>query len=185
MFYVSNSFLVRASVSAAVAGRLSRSPHRYRNRICRRRSRSVNGASETVNASEGITHRPATHTHCAWPTWPSEVRRLAAGSATETLSGKIPLRCDPDAAMFREWPSAMGQRTLGCSTETSVSPVNGRRQAVGRLPKSAKERPKTFAGFGSNACGHRGSNRSRLGRCNAAFARLTLRVASSVGPQEQ
>lgn len=29
-------------------------------------------------------------------------RRLTAGSATETLSGKIPLRCDPDAAMFRE-----------------------------------------------------------------------------------
>ena len=52
MFYVSNSFLVRASVSAAVAGRLSRSPHRYRNRICRGRSGPVNGASETVNASE-------------------------------------------------------------------------------------------------------------------------------------
>jgi hypothetical protein len=58
MFYVSNSFFVRASVSAAVAGRLAQSPHRYRNRICRRRSRSVNGASETVKrASEEITRR--------------------------------------------------------------------------------------------------------------------------------
>jgi hypothetical protein len=57
MFYVSNSFSVRASVSAAVAGRLAQSPHRYRNRICRRRSRSANGASETVNASEEISRR--------------------------------------------------------------------------------------------------------------------------------
>jgi hypothetical protein len=57
MFYVSNSFFVRAGVSAAVAGRLAQSPHRYRNRICRRRSRSVNGASETVNASEVTTCR--------------------------------------------------------------------------------------------------------------------------------
>jgi hypothetical protein len=53
MFYVSSSFFV----SAAVAGRLARSPHRYRNRICRTRSRPVNGASETVNASEEITRR--------------------------------------------------------------------------------------------------------------------------------
>jgi hypothetical protein len=57
MFYVSNSIFMGASVSAAVAGRLAQSPHRYRNRICRRRSRSVNGASETVNASEEITRR--------------------------------------------------------------------------------------------------------------------------------
>src|SRR5258708_9618568 len=47
--------------------------------------------------------------------------------------------------------------------------------------KSAKKRQKTLAGLGSNACGDRGSNRSRLGRCNAAFARLPLKVASSVG----
>ena len=62
MFYVSSSFFV----SAAVAGRLAQSPHRYRNRICRTRSKSVNGASETVNASEEITRRtrPAAHTHC-------------------------------------------------------------------------------------------------------------------------
>jgi hypothetical protein len=37
-----------------------------------------------------------------------EVRRLAAGSATETLSRKIPLSCDLDAAKFRERTSAMG-----------------------------------------------------------------------------
>src|SRR5258705_7246352 len=51
MFYVSSSFFV----SAAVAGRLARSPHRYRNRICRTRSRSVNGGAENVNAPEENT----------------------------------------------------------------------------------------------------------------------------------
>jgi hypothetical protein len=46
-----------------------------------------------------------------------EVRRLAAGSATETLSRKIPLSCDLDAAKFRERTSAMGhsRRSLAAS----------------------------------------------------------------------
>src|SRR5882757_11349681 len=57
----------------------------------------------------------------------------------------------------------------------------GRTSDIAPSPKGAKKRQKTLAGLGSNACGDRGSNRSRLGRCNAAFARLTLRVASSVG----
>src|SRR5882757_5935392 len=57
----------------------------------------------------------------------------------------------------------------------------GRTSDIAPSPKGAKKRQKTLAGLGSNACGDRGSNGSRLGRCNAAFARLTLRVASSVG----
>ena len=41
----------------------------YRNRICRRRSKPVNGTSKAVNASEEITRggAPAAHTHCAEP----------------------------------------------------------------------------------------------------------------------
>jgi len=62
MFYVSSSFFV----SAAVAGRLARSPHRYRNRICRTRSRPVKRRVRNGQrvGRDHSPHRPAAHTHC-------------------------------------------------------------------------------------------------------------------------
>jgi hypothetical protein len=63
--------------------------------------------------------------------------RLTAGSATETLSGKIPLRCDPDAAMFRERTSAMGVRrekaalSSGCKPRPATAPAGSNRSSHG------------------------------------------------------
>jgi hypothetical protein len=74
--------------------------------------RSTARPKRSTRRKRSLAHRPAAHAHCtltaALSTWPLEVRRLTAGCAAETLSGKIPLRCDPDAAMFRDRTSAMG-----------------------------------------------------------------------------
>jgi len=43
---------------------------------------------------------------------------MTAGSATETLSEKIPFRRDPDAAMFRERTSAMGHDVTSIAMST-------------------------------------------------------------------
>jgi hypothetical protein len=53
MFYVSSSFFVSAAVAVGLLDR----PIDTATEFCRTRSRSVNGASETVNGSEEITRR--------------------------------------------------------------------------------------------------------------------------------
>jgi hypothetical protein len=109
--------------SAAVAGRLTRSPHRYRNQICRRRSGSANGTSETVNASEEITRggAPAAHTHCAEPVIGQPIAR-PVGSAGTTEKVTPPLAAPSPRSSARAAHRRPGQSVgPGCSRNPSLA----------------------------------------------------------------
>jgi len=95
----------------------------YRNRICRRRSKPVNGTSKAVNASEEITRggAPAAHTHCAEPVIGQPIAR-PVGSAGTTEKVTPPLAAPSPRSSARAAHRRPGQSVgPGCSRNPSLA----------------------------------------------------------------